>query len=137
MSIYISKNNQQMGPFDESKVLAMLAGGELSPNDFAIRQGSNQWQKLGEMFPNAGARPAVEQPPFVQSQQAYNQPPAVAQPAVSDVKPKKSRKGILIGCLGILLFSGLVLAILGFFAYRNLRPAESKVNLPDNVKDFK
>lgn len=137
MSIYISKNNQQSGPFDESKVLEMLAGGQLSPNDFAIRQGSNQWQKLGEMFPNAGARPAAAQSPFVQPQaQDFNQPPVAAQPAVSEVKPKKSRKGLLIGCLGILLLSGLVLAVVGFFAYRNLYPTEVRANLPDKVKDF-
>ena len=43
MSIYISKNNQQTGPFDESRVLEMLASGQLSPNDFAIRQGATQW----------------------------------------------------------------------------------------------
>jgi len=43
----------------------------------------------------------------------------------------------LIGCLGVLLFSGLVLAVLGFLAYRNLNPADSAENLPDAVKDFK
>jgi hypothetical protein len=35
------------------------------------------------------------------------------------------------------LFGGLVLAVLGFLAYRNLYPAESTENLPDNVKDYK
>ena len=150
MSIYISKNNQQSGPFDESKVLEMLSSGQLSPDDFAIRQGGSQWQKLGEMFPNAG-RQAVNQPPVAQpvdQPQSVNQPPIaqpvsqpqpahpVSQPA-AEAKPKKSRKGLLIGCLGVLLFGGLVLAVLGFFAYRNMYPAESKENLPDTVKDFK
>ncbi len=50
MSIYIHKNNQQSGPFEEAKVLEMLRVGQLSPNDFGIRQGAGQWQPLGEMF---------------------------------------------------------------------------------------
>ena len=137
MSIYISKNNQQSGPFDESKVLEMLNSGQVSPDDFAIRQGGSQWQKLGEMFPHAGARPSQAQPSFAQAQAPPPQAQAQPAAAAADAKPKKSRKGLLIGCLGILLFSGLVLAILGFLAYRNLYPAESKENLPDTVKDFK
>lgn len=143
MSIYISKNNQQTGPFDESRVLEMLASGQLSPDDFAIRQGATQWRKLGELFPNAGGRqpfnpPPVNQPPNQPSFGApVNQPQAaqpVAQPAVA--APKKSRKGLLIGCLGLLMFGGLVLAILGFIGYRNMYPAESAENLPEKVKDF-
>ena len=142
MSIYITKNNQQSGPFDESKVLEMLNNGQLSPDDFAIRQGGTQWQKLGEMFPNAG-RQAAGQAGFGQpvgQPQAPNQP-SPAQPVNQEVNqpaaaPKKSRKGLLFGCLGILLFAGLVLAVLGFLGYRNMYPAESKENLPDKVKDF-
>jgi hypothetical protein len=132
MSIYITKNNQQSGPFEDSKVLEMLAGGQLSPDDFAIRQGGSQWQKLGEMFPNAG-RQSNTPPPFAQP---VNEPPVVNQPVAAQAAPKKSRKGLLFGCLGILLLTGLVLAVLGFLGYRNMYPAESKENLPDKVKDF-
>jgi hypothetical protein len=136
MSIYINKNNQQSGPFDEAQILEMLNSGQLSPNDFAIRQGGSQWQKLSEMFPHAGgAQPQFAQPSFGQA--AADAPAASRPAAAAEAKPKKSRKGLLIGCLGILLFSGLVLAIVGFLAFRNLRPAESKENLPDAVKDFK
>jgi hypothetical protein len=133
MSIYISKNNQQIGPFDESKVLEMLGSGQLSPDDFAIRQGGSQWQKLSELLPNA-ARGAGNPPPSFG--QPDSQPSAVNQPAAAPAAPKKSRKGLLIGCLGILLFAGLVLAVLGFLGYRNMFPAESVENLPDKVKDF-
>ncbi len=52
MLIYISKNNQQARPFEEVQVLEMLKNGQLSPNDLAIRQGENQWQSLGNLFPN-------------------------------------------------------------------------------------
>ena len=132
MSIYISKNNQQIGPFEESKVLEMLGSGQVSPDDFAIRQGGSQWQKLGELFPSAAGQ-AGTHPPFPRH---VSPPEAVNQPAAAELKPKKSRKGLLIGCLGILLLSGLVLAVLGFLGYRNMYPAESKENLPDKVKDF-
>jgi hypothetical protein len=138
MSIYISKNNQQSGPFDDAKVLEMLAGGQVSPDDFAIRQGGTQWQKLGEMFPNAGRRQQNAPPPSFG--QTANQPQAAPQPtsqaAAAQAAPKKSRKGLLLGCLGVLLLGGLVLAVLGFLGYRNMNPPESKENLPDKVKDF-
>jgi GYF domain 2 len=52
MQIYINKNNQQLGPFDEEKVKEMLAKGEISLNDLGIRQGDVNWQELGAMFPN-------------------------------------------------------------------------------------
>lgn len=133
MSIYITKNNQQAGPFEESQVLEMLNNGQLSPDDFAIRQGGSNWQKVGEMFPNAG-RQAGTQPSFAQP---GSQSQAVNQPASAQPTPKKSRKGLMFGCLGILLFGGLVLAVLGFLAYRNLYPSDSAENLPDKVKDFK
>lgn len=53
MSIYISKNNQQQGPFEEAAVLEWLRTGQLSPNDLACRTGSNEWQRLEVLFPNA------------------------------------------------------------------------------------
>jgi hypothetical protein len=122
MQIYVSKNNQQIGPFDEPKVLEMLNSGELSPNDLAIRQGDQEWQKLDSYFPNAGnfASPAA----------------AVIEPTAA-AAPKKSRKGLLLGCGGFFLITLLVAGILGFLAYRNLNPADSKEDLPDKVGDLK
>ena len=143
MSIYISKNNQQTGPFDESKVMEMLGSGQLSPDDFAIRQGAAQWQKLGEMFPSAGRQSQTAPPfqqPFNQPQaaQQFNQPQSAGQPAAAAATaPKKSRKGLMIGCLGILLVGGLVCAVLGYLGFRNMNPPDSAENLPDKVKDFK
>jgi hypothetical protein len=127
MSIYISKNNQQTGPFEESKVLEMLGNGQLSPDDFAIRQGAAEWQKLGQLFPAAGRR-ADNQPQFT---------PPLGQPPAAQAAPKKSRKGLLLGgCGGFILLAFLVAGGLGFLAYRNMNPAESKEDLPDKVKDF-
>ncbi len=53
MSIYISKNGQQSGPFDNDMVRGHLQRGELSAEDMGIRQGDSQWQKLGVLFPDA------------------------------------------------------------------------------------
>lgn len=136
MSIYITKNNQQSGPFEEPEILEMLNSGQLSTDDFAIRQGGSQWQKLGEMFPNTGrqsfGQAAAGAANTGSQQQSFNQPAAA--PAA---QPKKSRKGLLFGCLGILLVGGLVLAVLGYLGYRNMYPADSTENLPDKVKEFK
>lgn len=51
MSIYIYKNNQQSGPFEEIKVLEWLKGGTLSAEDFGCRTGANDWQALKILFP--------------------------------------------------------------------------------------
>lgn len=136
MSIYISKNNQQTGPFDETKVLEMLRSGQLSPNDLAIRQGGNQWQKLGEMFPSASGQ-AFGAAAAGATGTAGAAAAAVQNQPASQSAPKKSRKGLLLGCGGFLVVMVLVAGILGFFAYRNLFPADSKENLPDTVKNFK
>lgn len=50
MQMYVSRNNQQLGPFEEAKVLAMLGSGELSTTDLAIRQGEQQWQPLAGIY---------------------------------------------------------------------------------------
>lgn len=121
MQIYVSKNNQQIGPFEESKVLEMLNNGDLSPNDLAIRQGEQEWQKLGNYFPNA-ANPA---------------PIKTAAAAVAQATPKKSRKGLLLGCGGFLVIALLIAGVLGFLAYRNMYPADSMEDLPDKVGDLK
>lgn len=128
MSIYVHKNNQQLGPLEESKVLEMLKTGELSTQDMAIRQGETEWRKLGDYYPNVGSQaPAAE--PAAQAQPA---PVAETQPA-----PKKSKKGLLLGCGALLVIALLIAAILGFLAYRNLYPEDSMEDLPSSVQDMK
>ena len=60
MSIYIHRNGQQFGPFEEDQVIDQLHGGQFSPDDMGIRQGETEWKKLSVMFPNA----APTQAPF-------------------------------------------------------------------------
>ena len=57
--------------------------------------------------------------------------------AVEQTAPKKSRKGLLLGCGGFFLIALLIAGILGFLAYRNLFPADSTEDLPDKVRDLK
>ena len=111
MEIYITKNNRQLGPFEESKAREMLAAGQLSPDDAAICHGETQWQKSSEIIPQT--TPAIQ------------------------AAPKKSRKGLLLGCGGFFLVLVLIGGVSGILAFRNLRPADSKEDLPDTVKDFK
>lgn len=117
MQIYIAKNNRQLGPFDESQVLEMLANNELSPNDLGIRHGAEKWQHLGELFPNSVNQSIVN---------AANIP----------APPQKSRKGLLLGCGGFFLIALLVGGVLGLLAYRNLFPTGTAENLPEKVGYF-
>ncbi len=117
MQIYISKNNQQLGPFEEADVLRMLKDGEFSPSDLAIRHGESEWQKLSYFYPT------------IENQ---------AEPQIALEKPpKKSKKGLLLGCGGFFLIAVLISGALGFLAYRNLFPTDSPEDLPNMVKDFK
>ncbi len=118
MSIYIYKNNQQTGPFEETKVLEMLKNGQLSPNDSAIRHGEKEWQNLGVYFPNAGKATPVE----------------AAATVAAPSTPKKSRKGLLLGCGGFFIVSLLIAGVLGFLAFRNLYPSPNDDDVPETVK---
>jgi hypothetical protein len=52
MQIYINKNGQQLGPFDEANVAEMLQNGKLLLTDLAIREGESEWQALSKLLPN-------------------------------------------------------------------------------------
>ncbi len=121
MQIYISKNNRQLGPFDDAKVLEMMRSGEFSADDTAIRQGESEWQNLGHYFPNSAKNPNNVVVPLIK--------PLTETPA-----PRKSRKGLLLGCGGVMLLGLLISAVLGVVIYRNKRPADSTEYLPNSVK---
>ena len=50
LTIYLSKNNQQSGPYSLEQVLIWLNARQLSSEDLAIRQGETQWQPLRTFF---------------------------------------------------------------------------------------
>ena len=60
MPIYISKNNQQTGPYEEHIVIDQLRSGLLSPDDLGIRPGDPSWSRLAELFPGIGRSSATE-----------------------------------------------------------------------------
>jgi hypothetical protein len=79
MAIYINKNNQNSGPFDELSVEKALRNGTFSINDLGCREGMSAWQPLGVFFPHlqiAAPFPASGfRCPFCQS----TQPPLIRQ----------------------------------------------------------
>jgi GYF domain 2 len=50
MQIYINKNGQQFGPFDELDTLQMMQTGEISAEDYIFRQGDSEWSKVGSLY---------------------------------------------------------------------------------------
>ena len=46
MQMYIHKNNQQYGPYEQAAVIEWLRNGECSLTDLAIREGTSEWQPL-------------------------------------------------------------------------------------------
>jgi hypothetical protein len=106
MSIYINKNNQQSGPYEEHVVIEQLRNGMLSPNDMGIRHGESAWQKLGDMFPDA-VRKTTEPSP------AVNAVGAGAPHASASVQAPAAKGGGCRGVAGILLMIFGVLALLG------------------------
>ena len=101
MSIYINKNNQQSGPYEDHVVIEQLRSGVLSPNDMGIRHGGTTWQRLSEMFPGVGSAPrATPSIPIP--------PPASVGAAATGPAPKKG------GCLKAgFIGGGLMLLLLG------------------------
>jgi len=107
MQIYIYQNNQQSGPFDENDVLERLRSGRLSPDDLGVREGDQNWSRLGDIF--AGRMRFNEAPPpagFVPPVQAAGQ--AYAAPAAAPKAGGGCRKalGWTILVIGLLTFLG-------------------------------
>ncbi len=102
MQIYINKNGKQHGPFDENRIVAMLLDGQVSPNDFGIKEGQANWQKLGVMFPQAKQEAKVVVQPIYQPMT-----PPTASANIPNQKTGKS-KGLIFGLLGC---GGLILLV--------------------------
>lgn len=106
MKWYVSKNGQQLGPFDENTIRQMLNNGQLAPNDFAIKQGQQQWEKLSAIFPAAPF--TAGNSPWTPSPNQFNNQ---FQPAPSSAQTGGSSKG---WGFGLLVCGGLlVLGIIG------------------------
>jgi len=105
MPVYINKDGQQSGPYEDNVVIDQLRSGMLSPNDMAIRHGDSSWQRLGDLFPGladqARATPPIPIPP---ASPAAGGGSVASESAV----PKKG------GCLkGGLIGTGILFLLLG------------------------
>ncbi len=109
MSIYINRNNQQTGPFEESDVLAQLGSGSLSPNDMGIRRGDTSWQRLGDMFP--GVDTSSGAPPMGSSASAFAGEGSASVASTPVKKGGGCLKGGLIGAGILLLLLGIATAV--------------------------
>jgi hypothetical protein len=108
MPIYVTKDNQQSGPYEDHVVVDQLKNGMLSPNDLGIRPGETSWQKLGDMFPGVGGGQSVPPPPPPVSASTGSKPGEFA------AVPAHAKKG---GCLKVGLISiGLASLLLGICA---------------------
>ena len=123
MQIHINRNGQQLGAFDENAVLQMLQSGQLSPNDLGIRQGEQQWQPLGKLFP------AINQTPNFAANPQYSQN------NVQTPMPMQ-KSGASKGCLFSLLGVGIlfILAIAGIFGYLLINKRNSVSNVVTSNK---
>ena len=66
MQVYISKNDQQWGPFDLVQLERLKKEGALKPTDWAWEQGESGWVPLGEVFERHGKRLPVWRPALAQ-----------------------------------------------------------------------
>ncbi len=128
--IYIYKNNQQSGPYEEHLVLDQLKSGLLKPDDMAIRPGESQWQPLRTMFPQVSTAAA---PPPVEFTD-----PVAATPVSSSAPEAQYRNTILekvffglcfLGAIGIL--AATVYYILSFGPSGNLEQDLSRMSFRD------
>ena len=51
MSLYVYRNNEQLGPYPDEQVASGLRDGSFFPNDLGCREGMTEWQTLSILFP--------------------------------------------------------------------------------------
>ncbi len=84
MNWFYAKNGSQQGPVETEALKAMLARGEISPNDLIWRDGMGDWTPAGRVaeIATAVASPASEQTPYTPPAAAsYTAPTSYAAPA--------------------------------------------------------
>lgn len=130
MSVYIYKNNQQFGPFEDSQILQWLASGQLAPEDMAVRLGEGRWQALSHLFPNAARRTPSVAPPISAAAK-------VAAPVSTGFPPKRKGAGkILFLSLGLVAL--LVVGTIGIAAFvlvgnQKTKNVSTKLSNPGNT----
>ena len=132
MQIYISRNDEQFGPYSEADVRQYLASGELSPDDLAWHEGQAEWQQLSTIVRSTLSRPTRTTPSRpTPSRSATPLPPAPKPPL---------RRYAVIGVVVLYLISP-------YWSFWRLRSAldsgdrdslESRIDFPsvrESIKD--
>ena len=123
MLIYIYKNSQQSGPFEESIVSGWLKNGQLSPEDMACRQGDQTWKPLKVFFPNVQSASLNQGANF-----------ATVNTRADNLDQKKGGSKIFLYLLlgfGVLILVGAIGIAAIFMMSRSNRSAETS-NLSNN-----
>ena len=108
--IYIFKNNQQSGPYEEHVVLSQLRNGTLSASDLAVRHGESSWQPLSVLFPDvADPLPPPPPPPRLAAVPSDAGIPARSVEKAEPVYRKTALQKVFFG----LAFLGIAAALLG------------------------
>jgi hypothetical protein len=110
MSIYIHRNSQTIGPFDEGSVQQMLGAGQLSGDDLACRHGASQWQAL--RFLVSSSQPAVMVNPFISPSTPSPAPASAAGPDVAQWIRQNIQQPIEVVPKFTTLTSKIVVAVL-------------------------
>lgn len=78
MEVWIGRNGERHGPYQEEQVRDWLRSGELSPDDLAWYEGLADWRPLSILFPQDKPAPAASPygPPPLQQQPQQLQPRA-------------------------------------------------------------
>ena len=130
MELFVARNGQQTGPYEEARVRDMLARGEVAPGDLAWHSGLSGWQPLSTLFPETQQRSAPPAPlpppafPSAPSSPAYSggalPAPMMMPPGGAggyggpgyDMLPAGQTLAGLGARLGAALLDGLLLSIL-------------------------
>lgn len=65
MNIYIHKNEQQLGPFDDSQISDALNNGEFSVEDLAWKEGLTEWVRLEDLLQKPQHTPPIPKTPTI------------------------------------------------------------------------
>ena len=58
MEYYLHQNGEQVGPYTQEQITAMLSSGQISPEDMIWHEGLPEWKPVREVIQaNAGATP--------------------------------------------------------------------------------
>jgi hypothetical protein len=114
MPLYIYKNNQQLGPWEDEAVRGMLQSGQLAATDLAARPGESEWQPLGR-FGLETAPPAVAPAPAQATGLSVSQWAAQNLPEPLEVKLKADSIGAKIATYLLLFSVPLAFVALGLY----------------------